>query len=62
MLARGDFARPGVHAPEAVGAVPGLLQRMLSELERRGVRCRARVERLQAPNEQLEGQLMEVGR
>jgi saccharopine dehydrogenase-like NADP-dependent oxidoreductase len=44
MLARGDFARPGVHAPEAVGAVPGLLDRMLRELDRRDVRCRARIE------------------
>jgi hypothetical protein len=35
-----------VHAPETVGAVPGLLERVLGELERRGVRCQARVEPL----------------
>jgi saccharopine dehydrogenase-like NADP-dependent oxidoreductase len=58
MLARGDFARPGVHAPEAVGAVPGLLERMLGELEQRGVRCQARVERLSTPAELLEGELV----
>jgi saccharopine dehydrogenase-like NADP-dependent oxidoreductase len=44
LIADGTFARPGVHAPEAAGGVPGLLDRVLGELARRGVRCRAKVE------------------
>ena len=44
MLLHGHFARAGVHAPETVGAVPGLLDRMLCELERRDVRCQTRIE------------------
>jgi saccharopine dehydrogenase-like NADP-dependent oxidoreductase len=43
MLADGRFRRPGVHAPEACGAVPGILETMLAELAARGVRYSARV-------------------
>jgi hypothetical protein len=46
LLADGSFRRPGVHAPEVVGALPGMLDRVLRELEARGVQCRARVETL----------------
>jgi saccharopine dehydrogenase-like NADP-dependent oxidoreductase len=37
MLARGRFARPGVHAPETPAREPGLLDEMLHELAKRGV-------------------------
>jgi hypothetical protein len=30
-----------VHAPESLGREPGLLERLLAELEARGVSCRA---------------------
>jgi lysine 6-dehydrogenase len=46
LVARGEFRSPGVHAPEVLGAVPGLLDGVLADLTARGVRCRARVERL----------------
>ena len=46
LLAEGRFRRPGVHAPETIGAEENLLETVLGELEERGVRCRARVERL----------------
>jgi lysine 6-dehydrogenase len=46
LLADGSFRRPGVHAPEVVGALPGMLDHVLRELEARGVQCRARVETL----------------
>ena len=35
--------RPGVHAPESVGHEPGLLDRVLGELQDRGVGCRQSV-------------------
>jgi lysine 6-dehydrogenase len=38
LLARGDFAVPGVHPPEALGQVPGLAEKFLSEYAARGVR------------------------
>lgn len=57
ILASRAFERPGVHAPEAVGAVPGLLERMLRELEQRDVRCQARVDRLPAPDVDYEAEL-----
>jgi len=41
MLLDGAFRRPGVHAPESLGREPGLLDRLLAELEARGVCCRA---------------------
>ena len=41
VLASGGFRRPGVHAPEALGAEPGLLDHVLADLTARGVRCRA---------------------
>ena len=43
LLADGAFRRPGVHAPETVGAVPGLLERILDALQQRGVHWRASV-------------------
>jgi lysine 6-dehydrogenase len=49
LLARGAFEEPGVHPPETAGAVPGLLDEFLAELEARGVRCRSRVERMSLP-------------
>jgi saccharopine dehydrogenase-like NADP-dependent oxidoreductase len=44
MLAEKRFAKPGVHAPEACGKEPGVLDRMLSELAKRGVRYTASVD------------------
>jgi lysine 6-dehydrogenase len=44
LLLEGSFARPGVHAPEAVGREAGLLDRVLAELEARGVICHQTVE------------------
>jgi saccharopine dehydrogenase-like NADP-dependent oxidoreductase len=55
LLAEGRFRRPGVHAPETIGAEGTLLETVLGELEQRGVRCRARVERL-APELEEAGQ------
>ncbi len=43
LLAEGGFRRPGVHAPETLGAVEGVLDRVLADLTARGVRCRASV-------------------
>ncbi len=43
LVASGGFRRPGVHAPEALGAEPGLLDHVLADLTARGVRCRASV-------------------
>jgi saccharopine dehydrogenase-like NADP-dependent oxidoreductase len=40
LLAAGRFRRPGVHPPEVLGAEPGLLDHVLAELEKRGVRYR----------------------
>ncbi len=40
LMATGDFVKPGVHPPEAVGRVPGLADRMVKELGERGVRFR----------------------
>ncbi|MHC5012440.1 MAG: saccharopine dehydrogenase family protein [Planctomycetota bacterium] len=37
MLADGRFDRPGVHSPEALGAEPGVLDHVITELARRGV-------------------------
>lgn len=51
IVASRAFRRAGVHAPEALGGVPGLLERILGELGRRGVRCRARVDRESAPRQ-----------
>ncbi len=47
-LASGRFARPGVHPPEVLGAVPGLLDAMLAELATRNVRVTAREQPLPA--------------
>jgi saccharopine dehydrogenase-like NADP-dependent oxidoreductase len=41
MLLDGTFRRPGVHAPESLGREPGLLDRLLGELQSRGVSCAA---------------------
>ena len=46
LVARGGFRRPGVHPPEALGALPGLLDGVLADLAARGVRCRGTVTRL----------------
>jgi saccharopine dehydrogenase-like NADP-dependent oxidoreductase len=46
LLASGAFHRPGVHAPETLGAEPGLLGTLLDGLRARGVRIDAREERL----------------
>ena len=43
LVARGDFRKPGVHAPEALGAIPGLLERVLADLVARGIRCQGKV-------------------
>jgi len=43
LVASGGFRRPGVHAPEALGAEPGVLDRVLADLLARGLRCRATV-------------------
>jgi saccharopine dehydrogenase-like NADP-dependent oxidoreductase len=42
LMLEGGFRRPGVHAPETLGRVPGLLDRLLRELLARGVSCSAR--------------------
>jgi lysine 6-dehydrogenase len=38
MVARGEFAMPGVIPPELIGRQPGMLDRVLDQLGRRGVR------------------------
>lgn len=43
LVADGVFREAGVHPPERLGARPGLLETVLRELERRGVRCSSRV-------------------
>jgi saccharopine dehydrogenase-like NADP-dependent oxidoreductase len=43
LMLDGTFRRPGVHAPESLGRVPGLLQHLLAELQARGVSCEAHV-------------------
>jgi saccharopine dehydrogenase-like NADP-dependent oxidoreductase len=43
LVASGGFRRPGVHAPETLGRETGILDRVLSDLVARGVRCRASV-------------------
>jgi saccharopine dehydrogenase-like NADP-dependent oxidoreductase len=47
LLARGGFRRPGVHAPETLGAIPGLLEGVLADLAARRVRCQAGVTSLE---------------
>jgi saccharopine dehydrogenase-like NADP-dependent oxidoreductase len=44
MMLAGRFDRPGVFAPEIPGQVPGLVDEMLEQLRKRGVRYEARVE------------------
>ena len=44
LMAEGRFDRPGVHPPEIPARVDGLLDTMLRELGRRGVKYEARVE------------------
>ncbi len=41
-LAAGKVRRPGVHPPEVLGSEPGLLDAMLHELDRRGVKVVSR--------------------
>jgi saccharopine dehydrogenase-like NADP-dependent oxidoreductase len=45
-LATGRVQKPGVNPPELIGREPGVLDAMLRELERRGVKVQAKVERL----------------
>ena len=45
LVADGTFRKPGVSAPEAIGAAPELLERVLHELEARGVRLQRSVVR-----------------
>jgi len=44
LVANGGFVKPGVHPPEVLGAVPGLLDTVLNELRARGVECGGAVE------------------
>jgi saccharopine dehydrogenase-like NADP-dependent oxidoreductase len=44
LLLEGRFVRPGVCAPEVPGRDPAIVETMLSELARRGVRFEAHVE------------------
>lgn len=44
MLARGEYREPGVHPPEDLGAMPGVLDSVLAQLAERGVRFTSRVE------------------
>ena len=37
MLASGAFSQPGVHAPETLGRLPGMADRVLASLRDRGV-------------------------
>lgn len=46
LIANGVFTEPGVHPPEVLGQTDGLLERVLGELETRGVHYSARVEEL----------------
>jgi saccharopine dehydrogenase-like NADP-dependent oxidoreductase len=45
LVARGDFEAPGVSFPERIGERHGLLDRVILELEKRGVRIRQHEER-----------------
>jgi saccharopine dehydrogenase-like NADP-dependent oxidoreductase len=47
MLARGEYREPGVHPPEDLGAIPGVLDTTLAELAVRGVRYTTCVEVLE---------------
>ncbi len=44
LVANGEFKMPGVIPPELIGARPGMLERILKELESRGVRFSGRVD------------------
>lgn len=44
LLLAGRFTTPGVHAPEVLGAVPGLLDEVLAELAKRGIHFTTRLE------------------
>lgn len=44
LIAEGTFRRPGVHPPEVLGQIEGLLGRVVEELSARGVRFDHRVE------------------
>lgn len=46
MIASGAFTRPGVTPPETIGALPGMLERVMREMESKGVRYTRRVETL----------------
>ena len=55
LVLAGTFRRPGVHPPETLGAVPGLLDRVLADLAARGVRCRPSVTRVSDKDGRQEG-------
>jgi saccharopine dehydrogenase-like NADP-dependent oxidoreductase len=42
MIADGQFERPGVHPPEILGQVPGLVEALVTALHTRGVRFERR--------------------
>ncbi|MBX3394441.1 MAG: saccharopine dehydrogenase NADP-binding domain-containing protein [Phycisphaerae bacterium] len=44
MIMQGEFSKAGVFPPEKIGAEPGMLDRMIRELEAKGVRIAGRVE------------------
>lgn len=44
LVANGTFAQPGVHPPEVLGQVDGLLAKVIDELSTRGVRFDHRIE------------------
>jgi saccharopine dehydrogenase-like NADP-dependent oxidoreductase len=46
LVAEGAFREPGVHPPEVLGRVPGLLDRVFAELAKRGIHFVSRVEPL----------------
>jgi saccharopine dehydrogenase-like NADP-dependent oxidoreductase len=50
LVAGGRFRRPGVHAPEILGAEPGVLDHVIADLTARGVRCRATAGLLPGPD------------
>lgn len=49
MILDGRFRRPGVHPPEILGQEPGVLDTVLAELAKRGVRYTAEVGPIPAP-------------
>lgn len=48
LVASGEFSRPGVVPPEFIGQTPGLLDRVLADLDRRGIHYTAHTHALPA--------------